>query len=53
MTAALPRQGFPALRELAGSEDEDLLWIAKENLRKNRLVKAFPDGVAECQRLLR
>lgn len=45
ITAALPQEGFQVLRELAASGDKDLLWIAENNLKKNRLVKHFPDEV--------
>ena len=49
---ALPAPAFAFLAELAQSSDRDLRWIVKQNLKKNRLVKQFPDQVAFCQRLL-
>jgi hypothetical protein len=36
--AADPAPGLPRLRELVGSADRDLAWIARENLRKRRLA---------------
>jgi hypothetical protein len=33
------------LRELAKSGDSDIRWIVNENLKKNRLIKNFPDEV--------
>ncbi len=40
-----PVQGFSYLRELAKSGDSDFRWIVNENLKKNRLIKNFPDEV--------
>lgn len=33
------------------SGDKNLRWLAKSNLRKNRLVKHFPNEVAHRQKL--
>jgi hypothetical protein len=33
------------MRQLVGSQDKDVLWIVRENLKKNRLVKNFPTQV--------
>ncbi len=52
LTAALLEQGFQALQKLATSGDKDLLWIARSNLKKNRLVKYFPDEVTRCLEVL-
>ncbi len=52
ITSALPEEGFQVLRKLAASGDKDLLWIAENNLKKNRLVNHFPDEVARCNRLI-
>ncbi len=41
----VPVAGFDYLRELAGSKDEDIVWIVKENLKKNRLLSGFPNEV--------
>jgi hypothetical protein len=37
--AAVPAEGWLWLQSLAGSADPDVAWIARENLRKNRLKK--------------
>jgi hypothetical protein len=42
---ALPEQGFEWLAQLAESQDRDVLWIVRQNLKKNRLVRAFPARV--------
>jgi hypothetical protein len=42
---ALPEEGFALMRRLAATQDKDVLWIVKENLKKNRLVKYFPSEV--------
>jgi hypothetical protein len=48
VVCALPQEGFAYLAELAGSDDEDVRWILKQNLKKNRLIKNYP---AEVSRL--
>jgi hypothetical protein len=42
---ALPEEGFQFMRELVATQDKDVLWIVKENLKKNRLVKNHPAQV--------
>jgi hypothetical protein len=42
---ALPEEGFALMRQLAAAQDKDVLWIVRENLKKNRLVKYFPAQV--------
>ena len=42
---AAPQEGFAFMRQLAAMQDKDVLWIVKENLKKNRLVKNFPTQV--------
>jgi hypothetical protein len=42
---ALPEEGFAFMRQLAATQDKDVLWIVRENLKKNRLVKNFPTQV--------
>jgi hypothetical protein len=42
---ASPEEGFTLMRQLVGSQDKDVLWIVRENLKKNRLVKNFPTQV--------
>ena len=48
---ATPEQGFEFLTQLAGLQDRDVLWIVKQNLKKNRLVKNFPEQVEALKRL--
>ncbi len=52
VTATLPDAGFAYLRILAASDDKDVLWIVRENLKKSRLTKVFPADVAELKALL-
>lgn len=42
---ALPEEGFALMHQLAATQDKDVLWIVKENLKKNRLTKNFPAQV--------
>lgn len=50
---AIPEEGFELMRQLVDSQDTDILWIIKENLKKNRLIRNFPDDVASMKKLLR
>jgi hypothetical protein len=43
---------FPLLEEWATNDDADVRWIVKENLKKARIAKAFPDKVANLARIL-
>lgn len=45
VVCALPQQGFQFMQELIATQDKDVLWIVKENLKKNRLVKSCPAQV--------
>jgi len=49
---AIPKEGFEYMRQLINSQDADILWIIKQNLKKNRLIKNFPDEVASMAKLL-
>lgn len=49
---AAPREGFEYMRNLIDSRDADVLWVIKENLKKNRLTKNFPTEVAETKKFL-
>jgi hypothetical protein len=49
---ALPQEGFRFLAQLIQLHDPDLIWIVKQNLRKNRLVKHFPEQVESTHSLL-
>ncbi len=52
VTYAIPKEGFEFMRQLVDSQDADVQWIIKENLKKNRLIKNLPDEVASIKRLL-
>jgi hypothetical protein len=41
-----PVKGFSCMHELVKSGDSDLHWIVNENLKKNRLIKNFPEEVS-------
>jgi hypothetical protein len=43
--AALPDEGFALLEKWAVREDPDIQMIIRENLKKNRLVKTYPERV--------
>ena len=47
--AALPEAGKPAMERWFASEDRDVRWIMRQNLAKQRLVRAAPDWVAAWQ----
>ena len=48
----LPKEGFGYLRQIARGGDQDLKWIVKENLKKDRLVKNFPYEVKAVEKLV-
>jgi hypothetical protein len=50
---AIPKEGFEFMAQLVDSQDSDVLWIVKENLKKNRLVKNFPEQVESMKKSLR
>ena len=50
---AIPKEGFEFMAQLVDSQDSDVLWIVKENLKKNRLVKNFPEQVESMRKSLR
>ena len=43
---ALPEEGKPLLERLLDSDDPDVRWIVRENLRKKRLERMDRDWVA-------
>jgi len=49
VVAALPEAGKPILEKWLTSQDKDILWMMKENLKKNRLVKMDADWVKASQ----
>ena len=52
VVAAVPQDGFEYMAQWIGTQDSDVLWIVKQNLKKNRLVKSFPEAVEATKRLL-
>ncbi len=50
---AIPEEGFKHLEELIVSQDEAILWILKQNLKKNRLIKNYPSKVKELTKKLK
>jgi hypothetical protein len=50
---AIPREGFAYMHQTIGLQDADILWIIKENLKKNRLIKNFPADVASIKKSLK
>jgi hypothetical protein len=49
---AVPQEGFALMSELIASRDQDLLWIVRENLKKNRLLRYHLDEVARLNALI-
>jgi hypothetical protein len=43
--AALPEEGKPLMEKWFHSQDKDIIWIMKQNLRKKRLARRDPDWV--------
>lgn len=41
-TAAYPEEGKKAMEKWFSSKDKDIIWIMKENLKKNRLERKDP-----------
>lgn len=53
VVCATPQEGFAFIRQLVGLRDADILWIIKQNLKKNRLIKNFPNDVTSIKELLK
>jgi hypothetical protein len=47
-TAALPEEGKPMMEKWLNSPSQDIRWIMKENLKKNRLIRMDPVWVKVC-----
>jgi hypothetical protein len=50
--AALPDVGKPMMENWFDSQDQDICWMMKENLKKNRLVKMDSDWVKKSLKKL-
>ncbi|MFX0004865.1 MAG: hypothetical protein ACFE9J_15465 [Candidatus Hermodarchaeota archaeon] len=48
----IPEIGFNYMEELAKVDDNDINWILKENLKKNRLLKNFPQKTSYIRKLI-
>jgi hypothetical protein len=48
VVAALPDAGKPLMEKWLNSQDKDVRWMIKENLKKNRLIKLDPSWVKVC-----
>ncbi len=46
--AAFPNEGKPAMESWLNSEDKDVRWVMKQNLKKNRLIHMDADWVRRC-----
>ena len=51
VVAALPREGFAFMAELAASRNADVNWVIRENLKKKRLMR-YPADVAAVYKAL-
>ena len=50
--AALPESGKPLIEKWLDSQDKDIHWMMKENLKKNRLIKMDANWVKTCNATL-
>ncbi len=50
--AALPDEGKPLIEKWSKSKNANILWIMKENLKKNRLIKMAAGWVKACTKRL-
>jgi hypothetical protein len=50
--AALPEEGKPAMEKWLASQNTDIRWMMKENLKKNRLAKMDAAWVRACNNRL-
>jgi hypothetical protein len=49
---AAPEVGKNLFEKWINNGDKDIIWIVKENLKKNRLIKMDESWVMECRRIL-
>lgn len=49
---ALPESGFEYMAHLIDTQDPDARWVVKENLKKNRLTKNYPEKVETMVELM-
>jgi len=48
VVAALPEAGKPLMEKWSDSQDKDIRWMIRENLKKNRLIKMDAAWVETC-----
>ncbi|MFW9856561.1 MAG: HEAT repeat domain-containing protein [Candidatus Thorarchaeota archaeon] len=53
VTQAIPEEGFSYMKHLIGVNDPDINFIVRENLKKNRLKKNFPNEIASLNEILK
>jgi len=46
-TATLPAEGTVIMEKWLSSDDQDIRWIMRENLKKNRLIRVAPEWVKQ------
>lgn len=51
--AALPAEGKTLMEKRLVNENKDFRWMMRENLKKNRLLKADPTWTAAWQEKLK
>ena len=51
VVAALPEVGKPEMEKWLDSQNKDIHWMIRENLKKNRLIKMDADWVKACIRI--
>ena len=49
---ANPGAGKPLMEKWMGSNDKDIVWIMKENLKKKRLARMDAEWVVDCNQLI-
>jgi len=52
VVCANPKEGFEYMQQIASLHDADILWVIRENLKKNRLTKNFPAEATAIWKLL-
>lgn len=52
VVCSIPDEGFAFLVELVEHQDRDVDWIVRQNLKKNRLAKPYPERVRSLEALL-
>ncbi len=51
--SAIPKEGFEFTHRLIESSDPDITWIVKQNMKKNRLIKNYPEDVSLINKTLK